>query len=1306
MLLVRTVPLLQKLPKEERQKILRDVRIQRFEDGDYIIKQGDIGEEFFIIQEGSVKVVQAQESRNPDSGKVTEQFKTLVTLREGHVFGEMALFSDQPRVASVISVKMTICLVLSKRGFKSALSEGNFKTAMDDTMNQRVEIRKARAAASASDSGDGGDSTPGTPGSSITADSGQTRRSSFYKSFYNKSKSTRSSLSSTGEAANTNTVSITKGDGGTRAVNNYVLGKMLGKGQYGDVYLCTDKITGKSYAMKQMKKPRTTGWDGAAAMNSIRQEINVMRRIAHENIVSLHEVIDDPNQQMIYLIQELMGGGALMPDAETCDPLDVTLCRGYFRDIVRGVAYLHSEGIVHRDIKPQNALKTKPDEDDEDDVFQGASPEVVKIADFGAAVFMNSTEKIAFQATPHFMAPELFLTDTDIDFSKTPKIDVFALGATLFFMVVGRPPWSGKNAIELATQIKNIELTFPNAEKYDPHLKHLCRQMLWKDYESRCTLDDVVVDDWVTMEGAEPLFEDDDYDAYEAPEDASERLSEDIAKVMIIDSSIITRKMLALKINSIKGSVVAGYPTSDKEEILDKINYSIKSQEKEFKNFDYIFTDSDMALIKDIKATGFAGKIISTNSSLVTHPDIYDFVDVVIMKPFSRKDIISVFETDDLREVAENLLQHAKSGTVTESEERSDFKDTSVAAVMHTPPSARSDSGSSRGGGYADEENIKEDNELITDYERVASMKSMHSLSSKDGSIIDAVTPNPKGSTKQKGMIRRNKGFVIVRRNSRDKDAADDDGPGLDRPLKLFFVDKNDKAEKRRRKQEAMMMSKVAHKFRQEKKKGADPKDLENGKSLLTLMRTTSGRVNSGRKSFTLEDGETLKAVAEGAPNSIVTMEHIDMYINNTVSDPNNLGCHSEDGGEGVRRSPQLPRSNSRSNVSQASSTASFAAKMNGVAGMLDDPDSAFNSSHDVDDDSDDGSVLESSEDGSLDFGTIKQNDDLDDIFGEVISTVEAIDINKEMREWNHIMILTDHLAKSITGPAEKTKDSLGLIIGCHEEFGPRPYMEDRIFYNLTEETKGGRDRCPLAVFGVFDGHSGDDVVQRLQDRFSDRFCSILKKWESATDFTKIHSQEYESGITQVFRDTCSSLDREILTDDYERQCKTIKTGNLQTFSGSVGVMAAVMPVLPSRKLGRQSSDNSSVKELQCFVAWVGDCRAVGCEDGNAIELSIDHKPGSRSETQRIIAAGGVVSNGRVHGSLGCSRSFGDIQFKGFDGTPCGPGGEEAEGGIWFNAQVFSKPDVMSFKVKSSTEFMIMASDGLWDMMSNQEVTI
>ncbi len=68
------------------------------------------------------------------------------------------------------------------------------------------------------------------------------------------------------------------------------------------------------------------------------------------------------------------------------------------------------------------------------------------------------------------MAPELFLTNSNIDFTKNEGIDVFALGATLYFMLCGKPPWMAKNQLDLATKIKNIELTFPSTT-IDPHVK-------------------------------------------------------------------------------------------------------------------------------------------------------------------------------------------------------------------------------------------------------------------------------------------------------------------------------------------------------------------------------------------------------------------------------------------------------------------------------------------------------------------------------------------------------------------------------------------------------------------------------------------------------------------------------------------------------------------------------------------------------------------------------------------------------------------------------------------------------------------
>jgi len=71
------------------------------------------------------------------------------------------------------------------------------------------------------------------------------------------------------------------------------------------------------------------------------------------------------------------------------------------------------------------------------------------------------------------MAPELFLTNSAIDFTKNEGIDVFALGATLYFMLTGKPPWMAKNQLDLATKIKNFELTFP-PKMIDPHVKVRC----------------------------------------------------------------------------------------------------------------------------------------------------------------------------------------------------------------------------------------------------------------------------------------------------------------------------------------------------------------------------------------------------------------------------------------------------------------------------------------------------------------------------------------------------------------------------------------------------------------------------------------------------------------------------------------------------------------------------------------------------------------------------------------------------------------------------------------------------------------
>uniref|UniRef100_A0A3Q1FSH6 Protein phosphatase 1L n=1 Tax=Acanthochromis polyacanthus TaxID=80966 RepID=A0A3Q1FSH6_9TELE len=212
---------------------------------------------------------------------------------------------------------------------------------------------------------------------------------------------------------------------------------------------------------------------------------------------------------------------------------------------------------------------------------------------------------------------------------------------------------------------------------------------------------------------------------------------------------------------------------------------------------------------------------------------------------------------------------------------------------------------------------------------------------------------------------------------------------------------------------------------------------------------------------------------------------------------------------------------------------------------------------------------------------------------------------------------------------------------------GRRDHMEDR-FEVLADIV----NKSHPSIFGIFDGHGG----------------------EAAADFAKAHLPEalrqqlltYERD-KEVSLSYPSILEQQILTLDREMLDKLSATYNE---AGTTCLVALL-----------------SDKELT--VANVGDSRGVLCDkDGNAIPLSHDHKPYQLKERKRIKKAGGFISfNGswRVQGILAMSRSLGDYPLKNLN-------------------VVIPDPDIMSFDLnKLQPEFMILASDGLWDTFSNEE---
>jgi hypothetical protein len=155
------------------------------------------------------------------------------------------------------------------------------------------------------------------------------------------------SQSTTNSVTLTSSVKMRKLSSGDKLVNKYLVVRELGRGATGEVYMVRDEETGQSYAMKVTNR-YAAGWsEDSQRDRSIALEIAVMKKLQHDNIVNLIEVIDDPKNRKIFLVQELMEGGALMPDMEKQDPMINEVAWKYFRDIVAGLAYLHAEGVIH-----------------------------------------------------------------------------------------------------------------------------------------------------------------------------------------------------------------------------------------------------------------------------------------------------------------------------------------------------------------------------------------------------------------------------------------------------------------------------------------------------------------------------------------------------------------------------------------------------------------------------------------------------------------------------------------------------------------------------------------------------------------------------------------------------------------------------------------------------------------------------------------------------------------------------------------------------------------------------------------------
>eukprot|EP00658_Telonema_sp_P-2_P065420 TRINITY_DN54661_c0_g1_i1.p1 TRINITY_DN54661_c0_g1~~TRINITY_DN54661_c0_g1_i1.p1 ORF type:complete len:335 (+),score=54.48 TRINITY_DN54661_c0_g1_i1:218-1222(+) len=216
--------------------------------------------------------------------------------------------------------------------------------------------------------------------------------------------------------------------------------------------------------------------------------------------------------------------------------------------------------------------------------------------------------------------------------------------------------------------------------------------------------------------------------------------------------------------------------------------------------------------------------------------------------------------------------------------------------------------------------------------------------------------------------------------------------------------------------------------------------------------------------------------------------------------------------------------------------------------------------------------------------------------------------------------------------------------VGIWEEQGMRPSMEDR---TVAAQIRHGGERPPCHFFAVYDGHGGDQAAIFAANRLH-----VLLTQTAAF-------QEADIGLA--------------LTQAFEKTDELF----LNSIQGASSGCCSLAAVLVQRQL---------------YVANAGDCRAVLCRNGQAEALSTDHKPDRSDEKARIIAAGGTVEY------WGCWRAC-------KPGDPCMLATSRAIGDSSFKrplSLLLATPELTAVRVKEDDWFLILACDGVWDVLSDQ----
>ena len=269
---------------------------------------------------------------------------------------------------------------------------------------------------------------------------------------------------------------IGKAEGDIR--EKYKIGKKLGAGSYGEVYLSTDKKTNKKVAIKVVPKQKSQINESNPEINN---EIEILKTIEHQNIVKIYEFYE--GKKNFYIVTEYCNEGNLKKKIDQKEFITEIDAAAIMFQLFSAMAYCNQNKIMHRDLKAENIMLN-------DKTLYGLP--YVKIIDFGTAKICENEFENLVIGTLYYMAPEV------LNKKYTYKCDMWSLGVILYYLFTKRLPFKAKNKPQLSYYIQNCKynINLGPLKHASEELKDLIKKLFVINIEDRISVNDVLNHAW------------------------------------------------------------------------------------------------------------------------------------------------------------------------------------------------------------------------------------------------------------------------------------------------------------------------------------------------------------------------------------------------------------------------------------------------------------------------------------------------------------------------------------------------------------------------------------------------------------------------------------------------------------------------------------------------------------------------------------------------------------------------------------------------------------------------------------------